>query len=56
MRREFEWTGEYQDLEITEWWCETYQAWVQCNVPCPSGAEHTVSRTRIVIAKVMHVK
>jgi len=52
---ELEWTGEYQKLETTEWFCPTYQNWAECNGPCPDGTPHTERRTREVMAKVMHI-
>jgi hypothetical protein len=55
-RPEFIWTGEYQEVEINEWWCPTFQQWVDCGAPCPDGTLHRTKRARTIRAKVLRPK
>lgn len=53
---DFEWSGEYSDIEKTEWYCPTHDDWAECPGPCPDGTPHTESRTVVVKAKLMRPK
>lgn len=50
-----EWTGEYQEVEVTDWWCPTIRQWVYCDEACPDGTPHRVKRTRTTRAKVLRL-
>lgn len=50
---ETEWTGRYQTIEVTEWWCPTATNWVDC--PGHNLCAHLTKRTRKVNAKVMRL-
>ena len=50
---EYEWQGDWDDVAIIEYWCASRREWGECPGPCPTGAEHSVSRSTVRRVKRM---
>jgi hypothetical protein len=53
---DFEWTGEYELIDVKMWYCPTHNQWGQCDGPCPDGTPHEIWRVDQIQAKVWRLK
>lgn len=53
---DYEWTGQYEYIDLDEWWCPSCEEWSACSGPCPNGTEHGPHRVRSVKSKQMRVR